>query len=100
MVQPLISYYEALEQASEQMLAAARAGQWDDVVRLESACAVLIAQLRQASLEHNLTPEHQRNKRQIMQRILRNDAQVRQLAEPWIEDIDFMLRRQQQGFLH
>ena len=34
----LLSYYEAIERASAEMLSAARAGNWDEVVKLEGAC--------------------------------------------------------------
>ena len=37
----LLGYYEALERASNDMLAAARAANWDQVVRLEGACVLL-----------------------------------------------------------
>ena len=45
----LLNYYEAIEKASAEMLAAARTGNWDEVVKLEGACAVLIAQLKNAA---------------------------------------------------
>ena len=71
----LLNYYQAIEQASQDMLEAARGAKWDAVVKLEGACAVLIAQL----------------KSRLMQRILLNDAEIRQLAEPWLEDLDDIL---------
>ena len=46
---PLLSYYEAIEQASADMLAAARDGNWDQVVKLEGACVLLISQLKHAA---------------------------------------------------
>jgi flagellar protein FliT len=45
----LISYYEAIERASVEMLDAARSGDWDEVCKLEGACALLIAQLKHAA---------------------------------------------------
>ena len=42
----LLDYYKAIENASQKMLEAAQTENWDQVVRLESTCAVLIAQLR------------------------------------------------------
>lgn len=86
----LLGYYEAIENASQDMLAAARAGDWDTVVRLEGACAVLIAQLKHAASAHPLPPEEMALKGRIMQRILRNDAEIRNLAEPWINDLSRM----------
>ncbi|NMM79099.1 flagellar protein FliT, partial [Acidovorax sp. SRB_24] len=73
----LIDYYKAIEDSSRKMLEAAQAKDWDGVVRHEGACAVLIEQLRFQSQEQELLPEHRKEKTVIMQRILRNDAQIR-----------------------
>ena len=87
----LLNYYEAIEKASQEMLAAARAGNWDHVVKLEGACALLISQLKHAANSQTLGPEEAQLKSRIMQRILVNDAEIRQLAEPWLEDLDNLL---------
>jgi flagellar protein FliT len=87
----LLNYYEAIEKASAEMLEAARTGNWDAVVKLEGACAVLIAQLKHAAQSSQLQREEAKEKSRIMQRILLNDAEIRHLAEPWLEDLDQML---------
>jgi flagellar protein FliT len=87
----LLSYYEAIEQASAEMLAAARDGNWDQVVKLEGACVLLISQLKHAATRKPLAPEEAQLKTRIMQRILVNDAEIRMLAEPWLEDLDGIL---------
>jgi flagellar protein FliT len=87
----LLNYYEAIEKASQDMLEAARAGNWDHVVKLEGACALLISQLKHAASTQALGPEEAQLKSRIMQRILVNDAEIRQLAEPWLEDLDHLL---------
>lgn len=87
----LLTYYEAIEQASADMLAAARAGNWDQVVKLEGACVLLISQLKHAARGKALAPEEAQLKTRIMQRILVNDAEIRHLAEPWLEDLDNMM---------
>ena len=118
----LLSYYEAIERASADMLAAARAGLWDDVVKLEGACVLLISQLKHEAQrpEHEGTAagagagagvgvgvgagagdgagalEASRTKSRIMQRILVNDAEIRQLAEPWLKDLDDTLTGRRQ----
>ena len=84
----LLNYYEAIERASQDMVDAARAGNWDQVVKLEGACAVLISQLRSAAAAVPLDSEEVQLKNRIMQRILVNDAEIRHLAEPWLQDID------------
>ncbi len=84
----LLSYYEAIEQASADMLAAAKAGNWDEVVKLEGACVLLISQLKHAARQAPLDAEAAKAKSRIMQRILINDAEIRHLAEPWLQDLD------------
>lgn len=83
----LISYYEAIEKASVDMLSAARNGDWDEVCKLEGACVLLIAQLKHAASEQQLSADEAPLKARLMQRILVNDAEIRQLAEPWLDDI-------------
>jgi flagellar protein FliT len=103
MDQQLLTYYEAIEKASADMLLAAREGNWDEVVKLEGACVLLISQLKHAAqtfddpapeplpLAANMEPasdaETARAKSLIMQRILVNDAEIRNLAEPWLQDL-------------
>lgn len=88
MSQMLIDYYKSIEESSLRMLDAARSQDWEQVVRCEGVCAVLIEQLRMCSRSQELLPEQRREKTQIMQRILHNDAQIRYLAEPWLEHLD------------
>lgn len=83
----LIDYYRSIEASSVQMLEAAQAADWDEVVRCESECAVLIELLRAHAHVMDLAPTERKEKIHIMQRILNNDAQIRVLAEPWIEHI-------------
>lgn len=87
----LLSYYEAIEQASADMLMAARCGNWDEVVKLEGACVLLISQLKHAATQQHLGNEEAQLKTRIMQRILLNDAEIRHLAEPWLDDLDQVL---------
>ncbi|MFY7974146.1 MAG: flagellar protein FliT [Rubrivivax sp.] len=106
----LLHYYEAIERASASMLDAARAGNWDEVVKLEGACVLLISQLKNhaVEIEDSATEsaamgldghlelqahaaEASKLKSRLMQRILVNDAEIRQLAEPWLVDLDHTL---------
>jgi flagellar protein FliT len=96
----LLQYYKAIEGASRQMLEAAQAEDWDQLVHLEGACAVLIEQLRAESRSQNLAPDERAEKQRIMMSILRHDAEIRNLAEPWLADIDHMLGGRRPQFLH
>jgi flagellar protein FliT len=99
----LLSYYEAIEKASADMLTAARDGNWDEVVKLEGACVLLISQLKHAAqtpvrneragasnspAADPVVLDAARVKSRIMQRILVNDAEIRHLAEPWLQDLE------------
>jgi flagellar protein FliT len=84
MSQILIDYYKAIEDSSRKMLDAAKSEDWEQVVRFEGACAVLIEQLRAKARSEELLPAQRTEKTRIMQRILQNDAQIRYLAEPWL----------------
>lgn len=87
----LLNYYEAIERASADMLEAARAGNWDHVIKLEGACVLLISQLKNAARSNALSNEESQLKSRIMKRVLVNDAEIRHLAEPWLEDIDDLM---------
>lgn len=87
----LLGYYEAIERASADMLMAARRGNWEEVVKLEGACVLLISQLKHAATQRPLGPDDSKAKSRIMQSILLNDAEIRHLAEPWLDDLGQML---------
>jgi flagellar protein FliT len=87
----LLTYYEAIERASADMLSAARIGDWNLVVKLEGACGLLISQLKQAARGETLQPADAQTRTRIMQRILLRDAEIRHLAEPWLDQLDLML---------
>ena len=87
----LLCYYEAIERASADMLDAARTGNWDHVIKLEGACVLLISQLKHAARGSALSSEEGQLKSRLMKRVLVNDAEIRHLAEPWIDDLDQMI---------
>ena len=91
MTSALMHYYQAIEKASQDMLDAARAGNWDHVLKLEGACALLISQLKTSAARQPLGEDEMQFKSRIMQRILINDAEIRQLAEPWLDNLDELL---------
>ncbi len=87
----LLNYYAAIEKASQDMLTAARCGNWNEVLKLEGACALLISQLKHSASAKPLGADEAQFKSRIMQRILVNDAEIRQLAEPWLDNLDDLL---------
>lgn len=92
----LIDYYRAIEDSSARMRDAAKAENWEEVARFEGACAVLIEQLRHKARSEDLLPEQRSEKVRIMQRILQNDAQIRDLVEPWLAHFECKFDSEQQ----
>lgn len=78
----LLRFYAALEYASEEMLEAARRGDWDAVCRLEGACGVVIARLRELSAREQLRPNEQDERIRILRSIIANDAEIRRIGQP------------------
>ena len=99
MSQQLIDYYKAIESSSLQMLAAAKNEDWEQVVRFEGVCAVLIEQLHERAKSEELAPAIRQEKFRIMQRILQNDAEIRYLTEPKLDQLMPQLDAGQQ-YLH
>jgi flagellar protein FliT len=87
----LLSYYKAIEKASADMLAAARVGDWDQVVKLEGACVLLISQLKEAAQSARMDSETAKAKSRILQRIVVNEGELRNLTEPWLPEIERMI---------
>jgi flagellar protein FliT len=81
MTNSLLDHYRALERAAMSMLEAARADDWNEVVRVEALCATLIIKLKARLRVETLNPEEKQEKEQILLRILTYDAEIRDLAE-------------------
>ena len=100
MISNLIDCYRAIENVSQSMVDSAQAQSWPDLVMHENTCSILISNLRKMGEEQTLSQEQMQEKRQIMQRILRNDAQVRNLVEPWLDKLDCIMNGGRQPVLN
>jgi flagellar protein FliT len=94
----LIDHYEAIANASRQMLDAARAEDWAQVARIEQHCRELIATLKEVSSRATLSAAENRRRMVILRAILQDDAQIRVRAEPWLRDLeDFLVAARRQA---
>ena len=100
MSRTLMDCYRSIEESSARMLMAAQAADWDQVVQYEGVCTVLIAQLRERAHCETMQPEEKREKSLIMRSILLNDAKIRALAEPWVDQLDGSPGFAEQRVLH
>lgn len=87
----LIAAYCNVGANSDLMLAAAKEGNWDAVARLELNTVSLIGTIRRASESVELSDEQLQVRRQVLMRILSNDAMIRQLCEPNLENLGGLL---------
>ena len=100
MSQTLLDCYRSIEQSSAKMLAAAQAADWDQVAQYETVCSVLINQLRDRAQNDSLQPDERRQKGAIMRSILMNDAKIRALADPWVDQLDASQSKPEHRVLH
>ena len=86
-----ISRYEEICTLSEQMVAAARANDWEKLVVLEHSVAALRDALMADDDNNALSEAERESKARMIQRILEDDAEVRRHTEPWMEDLRRLL---------
>ena len=91
-----IEIYEQMCALSTRMVDAARANDWDRLIDLERSVVSLRQTLIREGVNGAGTAEETERKRELIQRILRDDAEVRRHTEPWMEQV----RRFLTGNLH
>lgn len=91
-VTTLLDRYEQIAQASHEMLAAARHGDWDSVARLEDGCRALIAELQVHRAHRELSAAEQRRRVALLRSILADDAEIRERSEPWLRELEKLLQ--------
>ncbi|MCX7175118.1 MAG: flagellar protein FliT [Proteobacteria bacterium] len=80
-----ISLYQEMSALSSSMVEAARANDWDTLIKLERSIATLRNSLLQDDDNHS--GSELKLKSQLIQRILADDAEVRRHTEPWMEQL-------------
>lgn len=85
-----IDLYQQMHVLSRRMVEAARANDWDLLVDLERDVASLRAALLAEDGEA-LAPAAVEQKRQLIQDILQDDAEIRRYTEPWMEQVRHFL---------
>ncbi len=87
----VLHYYESIAGQSQRMLSAARAGDWDDLCAAEEECARLIAHLKQLGDTPPLNTGERERRMQILKQMLAEDAEIRDLTEPWLKQLEQLL---------
>lgn len=92
---PLIHQYEIIAGITGNMLEQARAEQWDAVMELGNQYHLAVEQLRRFT---PLSTEDRQARRELLTKILANDASIRHLARPEIDRLGLLIgsmKRQQ-----
>jgi flagellar protein FliT len=82
-----IEIYEEMSALSRQMVEAAHAHDWERLIGLEKSVAALRTKLPVDDDNAALAPGQLTRKRELIQGILENDAEVRTCTEPWMEQL-------------
>lgn len=89
--QEVLSLYETVASITDQMLAAARDGNWDELVALEARCSGHIALLQTNEPPVPLVGAVRKRKVEIIQKILADDREIRNITEPWMANLAQMI---------
>jgi len=87
----VIATYERVLAEIQQMVEAARTSDWDHLVALERRCSHLVGSLAGKELRETLEPALQRRKAEIIRKVLAADAEIRNITEPWIQQLQQIL---------
>ena len=88
----LIQCYESIADTSRLMLAAAHGDDWDELARLEERCREQIEHLKRVARARPLGAAEQRRRIELLRAILANDAEVRKRAEPWLQQLERLIK--------
>ena len=89
--QEIISIYENVAVITDQVLAAARVGDWEQLVELESRCASQVAILRSEEPRAALSGSVRERKAELIRKVLEDDRQIRSITEPWMEQLSMLI---------
>ncbi|MES2935513.1 MAG: flagellar protein FliT [Pseudomonadota bacterium] len=87
----IISLYEAVSVITDQMVAAARSGDWEQLTLLESRCASHVNTLKQGEPPVALSGPSREKKVQIIHKILADDREIRNITEPWMAQLSALM---------
>jgi flagellar protein FliT len=93
----LINHYEDIARASRSMLDAAHRGDWAAVEQIEAQCREKIAALKRAASTDTLSAGEKSRRMTLLRTILKDDAQIRLRAEPWLRDLENFLSTSRQA---
>lgn len=89
--QEVIHLYENVAVITQQMLNAAREGDWDRLTALETRCSDQVNILKSGESPLALTGTSRERKVEIIKKILADDREIRNLTQPWMEQLSRLI---------
>jgi flagellar protein FliT len=89
--QEIICLYEDVATITDQMLAAARSGDWEELTALEQRCAAQVSILKSGEAPVALTGAERERKVEIIKKILADDREIRNITEPWMAKLSMLI---------
>ena len=93
---PVIENYEYLSALTEQMREAAVQNNWDHLVELENQCTQRVASMKEQDASTPLDEDTRLRKVALIRKILADDAEIRNRAEPWMGQLKRIMQSAQQ----
>ncbi len=87
----IITIYETVLAITGQMLDAARNDDWDRLVALEKDCKKRVEELIAENYGLPLSSQFQQRKAEIIRKVLADDAEIRNITEPWMAQLQNLL---------
>ena len=91
-----IDNYESLSSLMGLMREAASQGQWNRLLDLEMQCCQQVESMKQAVSQAPLSHAEREKKRNLILKILADDAAIRRHTEPWMEQLQRVMRTTRQ----
>jgi flagellar protein FliT len=95
--QNTLATYQAIAHLTGQMLAAARAEEWDKLVELEASCKTQVEQIKAYGNVLPLAKGASEKKAVFIKQILADDLEIRNLVSPRMAKLSALLNSSQNG---
>lgn len=92
----VIANYELLSALTGQMRDAAVHAEWDQLISIEHQCSEVVATMKQLDAEVTLDEALRQRKIQLINKILADDAEIRNHTQVWMSQLQLSMQSNRQ----
>ena len=92
----VIAAYELLSALAGQMHEAAVRGKWEQLISIEHQCSELVATMKPLEAEVVLDEAARQHKNQLINKILADDAEIRNRIQVWMSQLQLSMQSNRQ----